>query len=1339
MSKRTKCGLRWKIWIAILLCTSFSRKVGSNELKEEEEVVTPLLLTDPDTLSVKIFTNPHLYPGFPGAGHANRSTLSRAKDVRREATARTAPKVNSSVPDISVHSSTDTRSKRLNHSKLHLDYGKELCLMISPFGKTLELFITPMAYHHGQNPIWIVVESSAPRTAQDRYLHTKVTNSNGLHSIRNNEETNEVTGHDQKQNETFLDEPKDVQALRTLARVLASKEVLCKHKVHTAGCHGVYSGHIRGIDHSLVVILFCDELLGIIQLGSEQLFIEPLPKDFRPFPWNGAHKVSRRLGCIPTATFQLQLDKEAGSQVKSPGKVRSRTRRYLHPALAAHRLAPSKYCKIIAGKMKTGQRNTEQAPRGRRNIIRAADNEYQVNVLVVADSDVVDQHGADGTRDLIVNTMTRVYRMFRHPSLGVSLHVRLSKIVLLHERPASLYVGHNGERILESFCHWQQQEVENGIGYNYLSRHVDVFPGSYHTAVFITGMDFCVHSEEPCDTVGIAYLGGLCSRWRKCVLSEARGRDLAFTIAHELGHNMGMGHDNDNSVCGMGPNIMAGEWISGRNNTQVGWSACSRLDLQHFIRAVGSACMVSGDASPPEVEVTHYPQQANNIQQAEGCTGCENATTWPQRPHSNWLHPWWRTPSRSGQPPQTPRHDPSLPQPRDCGSQALPNQDRAGYQPESPRISHPAPVNDLGKNYQESSLDGEFVHTTADGNKESTVKSVGPQMEIWSAWSPWSSCSQSCGPGLHFRYRWCNNPVWPGVSDRSCNGTGIQHGVCTVAACSPGTPSWRDQQCQKHHQRNPPESQARRWLSVLRHDRPCALFCTNGSKDGAVQVAKTILDGTPCAFPKTDVCYHGLCQIVGCDGIVGSSAKEDRCGTCGGEGLWCKVVKGIFNHDRSSASSHCKKVSICSLSKARLPTKCYFCYVEALVIPATARRIRLVEDKPAHSFLAVKDQHKNFINDQWRVQHSGDYDVAGTMVHYSRRGMWEKLTAKGPITSPLHVMILLYHDHNLRLHYEYTLPMNSSWWLEQQEHSLRPHYMWTHVGWENCTTHCGGGEVRSILSCNRLINHTRSTVPDEDCAHVARPQVHRRLCSLHPCQCRWKLSEWSPCSRSCGKGEQRRSATCQLQLPSGDFVRTRDERCPQPRPTTVHGCQGRDCVTAWEATPWSQCSTHCGKGIRVRTVTCKNPLGICHSIGKHPKEIHCEDYSSCFEWRTGKWSKCSCSCGRGLQSRAVHCMHRISGRHGKGCASSLKPSSYMKCHQKPCDVTISAKKITSQRLATLSDTCTQDQWLVFCRLARKSNMCQDIRWYKRCCQSCRDFYNTASRIVPKPVVSLWDR
>lgn len=42
-------------------------------------------------------------------------------------------------------------------------------------------------------------------------------------------------------------------------------------------------------------------------------------------------------------------------------------------------------------------------------------------------------------------------------------------------------------------------------------------------------------------------------------------------------------------------------------------------------------------------------------------------------------------------------------------------------------------------------------------------------------------------------------------------------------------------------------------------------------------------------------CYG---QKIGCDGIIGSSAKEDRCGVCNGDGRSCKIVTGDFNHTR---------------------------------------------------------------------------------------------------------------------------------------------------------------------------------------------------------------------------------------------------------------------------------------------------------------------------------------------------------------------------------------------------------------------------------------------------------
>ena len=35
-------------------------------------------------------------------------------------------------------------------------------------------------------------------------------------------------------------------------------------------------------------------------------------------------------------------------------------------------------------------------------------------------------------------------------------------------------------------------------------------------------------------------------------------------------------------------------------------------------------------------------------------------------------------------------------------------------------------------------------------------------------------------------------------------------------------------------------------------------------------------------------------QKVGCDGVIGSSKQEDKCGVCGGDTTHCKVVKGMF-------------------------------------------------------------------------------------------------------------------------------------------------------------------------------------------------------------------------------------------------------------------------------------------------------------------------------------------------------------------------------------------------------------------------------------------------------------
>ncbi|XP_056135377.1 A disintegrin and metalloproteinase with thrombospondin motifs 17 [Lampris incognitus] len=1018
-----------------------------------------------------------------------------------------------------------------------------------------------------------------------------------------------------------------------------------------------YSGWIVNHTDSFAALNTCGGLTGLVYAGEESLFIQPVSQSDPSQSFSGLkHRLVRRRRSAKTS--------DAAAPDTDP------------PPSAGDQ--PT-YCGTVPGKRKEKRYKMGEEGRGKRNAIRL--NEvFTVETLVVADADMVQYHSAEAAQRFLLTVMNMVYNMFQHQSLGFRINIRVTKLVLLHSRPEKLKVGHHGERSLESFCQWQHQEFgARYLGNNHVPGGRDDIP-PVDTAVLITRTDFCVHKDEPCDTVGIAYLGGICSAKRKCVLAEDNGLNLAFTIAHELGHNLGMSHDDDHPACDGHAHIMSGEWVKGRNPSDLSWSSCSRDDLEKFLRSKASACLLHTDPRsryqvqlPPKLPGMHYSVD----EQCQILFGT-NATFCNDMEHLMCAGLWCLV---DGDTSCKTKLDPPL-DGTECGPDKW---CRAG----ECVIKTPIPQH----------VDGD-----------------------WSPWSQWSMCSRTCGTGAQFRQRKCDNPP-PGLGGKHCQKASVEHKACEGLPCPKGTPSFRDLQCLSFD-RHASKKKASMVTAFINDEKPCALFCSPVGRDIPVLVADRVMDGTPCGPYESDLCVNGRCQKIGCDGIIGSSAKEDRCGVCNGDGRSCKIVKGDFNHTRGMVTARqCKRVSTCVMAKPRAVPKCFSCYIEAAIIPVGARRIKVVEDKPSHSFLALKDSSKRSINSDWKIELPGEFQLAGTTVRYVRRGLWEKMSAKGPTKTPLHLMVLLFHDQSYGIHYEYTVSLNTTQERSSEEQREPEHlYIWTHSSWQDCTVQCGGGERRTVVSCMRMANKTMELVNDSHCQPENRPLPQVRPCNTHPCQYRWVTGEWGSCSVTCGRGLQQREVVCVYQLQNGSLIHTKDLYCQGGKPPVLQACEGRLCLTIWEASEWSKCSSDCGKGVRRRTVSCTNPKGRCDPLSQPAQEEPCEDHSKCYEWKTGDWSKCSSSCGKGLQSRVVQCMHKVTGRHGNECPSPMRPPTYRPCHQGACNEKINVNTITSPRLAALTYKCTGDQWTVYCRVIREKNLCQDMRWYQRCCETCRDFY-----------------
>ncbi|KTG21912.1 hypothetical protein cypCar_00033836, partial [Cyprinus carpio] len=549
------------------------------------------------------------------------------------------------------------------------------------------------------------------------------------------------------------------------------------------------------------------------------------------------------------------------------------------------------------------------------------DEIFNIEVLLGVDCSVVMFHGREHIQKYLLTLMNIVNEIYQDSSLGAHINVVLVRIMMLcSSKSMGLIELGNASQSLENVCRWA-----------YLQQKEDKNDSEYHDhAIFLTRQEF-----GPTGMQGYAPVTGMCHPVRSCTLNHEDGFSSAFVVAHETGHVLGMEHDGQANECGdevpmgsiMAPLVQA-------SFHRFHWSRCSQQELRRYLNTYD--CLRD---DPFDHE-------------------------WPTLPQLPGLHYSMNDQCRF-----------------DFGMGYMMCTAYSTYDPcKQLWCSHPEnPF--FCKTKKGPPIDGTKCATGKHCFKGHCIKltpDILRQDGHWGQWTKFGSCSRTCGGGVQFRTRECNNPI-PANGGRTCYGNNYEFQLCNMEECAKALADFREEQCEMWNPHFEHEGTKHHWLPY-EHPEPeerCQLYCQSKETGDVVSMKRMVHDGTHCSYKDPySVCVRGECEKVGCDNVIASELEEDKCGVCGGDNSTCKIVKGNFTRS------------------TRKPG-----FLKILEIPRGARHIQIREFKGTPHILAVKNQATDhiFMNGEDDFPESRTVIEKGVAWEYTNNDDMETVQTTGPL------------------------------------------------------------------------------------------------------------------------------------------------------------------------------------------------------------------------------------------------------------------------------------------------------------------------------------------------------
>ncbi|XP_067886511.1 A disintegrin and metalloproteinase with thrombospondin motifs 3-like isoform X1 [Heterodontus francisci] len=744
----------------------------------------------------------------------------------------------------------------------------------------------------------------------------------------------------------------------------------------------------------------------------------------------------------------------------------------------------------------------------------AKDGDYNIEVLLGVDDSVVRFHGKEHVQNYLLTLMNIVNEIYHDKSLGAHVNVVLVRMIMLgYAKSISLIERGNPSRSLENVCRWANSQQKADPNH---SEHHD-------HAIFLTRQDF-----GPAGMQGYAPVTGMCHPVRSCTLNHEDGFSSAFVVAHETGHVLGMEHDGQGNRCGdetsmgsvMAPLVQAAFH-------RFHWSRCSGQELKRYLHSYD--CLLDDPFDHDWPKLPELP--GINYSMDEQCrfdfgVGYKMCTAF--RTFDPCKQLWCSHPDN----------------PFFCKTKKGPPLDGTECGP--------------GKwCYQGHCLWKTSEQLRLDGN--------------WGPWSKLGSCSRTCGSGVRFRTRQCDNPA-PANSGQDCPGVNYEYQLCNKEDCPRHFEDFRAQQCQQRNSYYEYQSTKHHWLPYEHPDsiKRCHLYCQSKEMGGVVYMKQLVHDGTRCSYKDPySICVRGECVKVGCDKEIGSNKVDDKCGVCGGDNSHCRTVKGTFT---------------------RTPKKSG--YLKMFDIPPGSRHVFIQEDEVSPHILAIKNQATGhyILNGKGDKPKTKVFIELGIEWAYTLEDDIETLHTDGPLHDAVVVLIIPRNNstkssltYNYIIH-EDSLPTISNNNVLQEDVDA---FEWALKSWSQCSKPCGGGFQYTKYGCRRKTDN--KMVHRSYCDGDKKPKPIRRMCNLQECTLPvWIAEEWEHCTKSCGSsGYQIRTVRCVQLLAGGRNRSVHSKYCTGERLENRRACNRKPCPAQWKAGPWLECSVTCGEGIEQRQVRCR--------------------------------------------------------------------------------------------------------------------------------------------------------